>query len=82
MARRNGDTWYVAGLNDWNARELQVVLDFIGEGEYVAEIFSDGVNANRWAEDYKLQKQTVRKGDVLPVRMANGGGWVAILRQM
>ena len=82
MARRNGDTWYVAGLNDWKARELQVVLDFIGEGEYVAEIFSDGVNANRWAEDYKLQKQTVRKGDVLPVRMANGGGWVAILRQM
>ena len=80
MARRNGDTWYVAGLNDWNGRELEVALDFIGEGEYDAQIFMDGVNANRWGEDYKLEKTVVRKGDVLLVRMADGGGWVAILK--
>ena len=80
MARRNGDTWYVAGLNDWNGRELEVALDFIGEGEYDAHIFMDGVNANRWGEDYKLEKTVVRKGDVLPVCMADGGGWVAILK--
>ena len=80
MARRNGDTWYVAGLNDWTGRELQVTLDFLGEGEYEAEIFSDGVNANRWAEDYRLEKTKVHKGDVLPVKMANGGGWAAVIR--
>lgn len=80
MARRNGDTWYVAGLNDWTGRELQVVLDFLGEGTWQAEIFCDGVNANRWAEDYRIDRQTVRKGDSLPVKMANGGGWAAILR--
>ena len=80
MARRNGDTWYVAGLNDWNGRELEVALDFLGEGEYDAQIFMDGVNADRWGEDYKLEKTKVSKGDVLPVRMADGGGWVAILK--
>ena len=80
MARRNGDTWYVAGLNDWTGRELQVTLDFLGEGEYEAEIFSDGVNANRWAEDYKLEKRKVSKDDTLPVKMANGGGWAAVIR--
>ena len=80
MARRNGDTWYVAGLNDWNGRDLEVTLDFLGEGEYDAQIFMDGVNANRWGEDYKLEKTKVSKGDVLPVRMADGGGWVAILK--
>lgn len=80
MARRNGDNWYVAGLNDWTGRELQVVLDFLGEGTWQAEIFCDGVNANRWAEDYRIDRQTVRKGDSLPVKMANGGGWAAILR--
>ena len=80
MARRNGDNWYVAGLNDWTGRELQVVLDFLGEGIWQAEIFCDGVNANRWAEDYRIDRQTVRKGDSLPVKMANGGGWAAILR--
>ena len=80
MARRNGDTWYVAGLNDWIGRELQVTLGFLGEGEYEAEIFSDGVNANRWAEDYRLEKRKVSKDDTLPVKMANGGGWAAVIR--
>lgn len=82
MARRNGDVWYVAGLNDWTGQELQATLDFLGEGEYEAEIFSDGVNANRWAEDYRLERVKVRKGDALPVKMANGGGWAAILRPL
>lgn len=80
IARRNGDTWYVAGLNDWNGRKLEVTLDFLGEGEYDAQIFMDGVNADSWGEDYKLEKTVVSKGDVLPVRMADGGGWVAILK--
>ena len=82
MARRNGDVWYVAGLNDWTGRELQATLDFLGEGEYEAKIFSDGVNANRWAEDYRLERVKVRKGDALPVKMANGGGWAAIIRPL
>lgn len=73
---------HVAGLNDWTGRELQATLDFLGEGEYEAEIFSDGVNANRWAEDYRLERVKVRKGDALPVKMANGGGWAAILRPL
>jgi len=82
MARRNCDTWYVAGLNDWTGRELEAVLDFLGEGDYEAEIFCDGVNADRWAEDYRLEKVRVRKGDVLPVKMADGGGWAAIIRPL
>lgn len=82
MARRNGDVWYVAGLNDWTARELSARLDFLGDGEYEAEIFCDGVNADRWAEDYRIEHMKVRRGDTLPVKMANGGGWTAILRPL
>lgn len=82
MARRNVDTWYVAGLNDWNGRKLEVTLDFLGEGEYDAQIFMDGVNADSWGEDYKLERTVVRKGDVLPVRMADGGGWAAIINPL
>ncbi len=80
IARRSGETWYVAGLNDWNARELSVTLDFLGEGGYEAEIFRDGVNANSWAEDYVLETISVKAGDTLPVNMANGGGWAAIIK--
>lgn len=82
MARRNGENWYVAGLNDWNARELKACLDFLGDGQYEAEIFCDGVNADRWAEDYRIEKVMVSKGDVLDVKMANGGGWAAVIRKV
>ncbi len=80
IARRKGDIWYVAGLNDWNARELSLTLDFLGEGEYEADIFRDGVNANSWAEDFSCGKIKVKAGETLPVNMANGGGWAAIIR--
>lgn len=80
IARRSGDTWYVAGLNDWTRRELALPLDFLGNGEYTAEIFKDGVNADSWAEDYKCETAVVSSGDILPVVMANGGGWAAIIR--
>lgn len=81
IARRNGDVWYVAGLNDWTGRELSLSLDFLEEGEWTADIFKDGVNADSWAEDYMLETVGVSKNDVLSVKMANGGGWAAIIRK-
>ena len=80
IARRSGDTWYVAGLNDWTRRELALPLDFLGDGGYTAAIFKDGVNAECWAEAYKCETAAVSSGDILPVVMANGGGWAAIIR--
>jgi len=41
------------------------------------EIFSDGINADNHAEDYKRIKQEVTAGGKLPVSLAPGGGWVA-----
>lgn len=32
IARRKGDTWYVGGMTDWNARTLTIDLGFLGEG--------------------------------------------------
>lgn len=79
IARRSGDVWYVAGLNDWTRRELSLSLDFLGEGEFSARIFKDGVNADTWAEDYKCETLKVASDDILAVEMAKGGGWAAII---
>ncbi len=78
IARRSGEKWYVAGLNDWNERELPLTLDFLDDKLYDVEIFRDGVNANVWASDYKVEHVTAKKGDSMQVKMANGGGWAAI----
>ena len=81
VARKKGDSWYVGAMTDWTPRELFLDFSFLGEGEYNAEIFSDGVNAHRDATDYKRELTTIRKGDRLKVTLKGGGGWAAILEK-
>ena len=80
IARRKGTVWYVAAMTDWTPRDLTISLDFIGEGQHTADIFADGVNAQKEATDYKHTQQTVTRKDRLSVRLSSGGGWTAIIR--
>ncbi len=77
VARRYRNVWYVGAMTDWTPRELDVDLSFLGEGVWAADIFADGLNAARHAEDYRRTDAMVMAGDVLPIRLAPGGGWVA-----
>ena len=75
IARRKGDTWYVGGMTDWNARTLTIDLGFLGEGAYTAELFRDGVNADKAARDYKRESVEIPADRKLTVKMAPGGGF-------
>ncbi len=77
MARRKGDTWYVAAMTNWTPRTLAIDLSFLGEGSYRTEIFADGINADREATDYNKQTSTVSSSDHIDISMASGGGWAA-----
>ncbi len=79
LARRTGREWYVGAMTDWNARDLELDLSFLPAGEYGMEIFHDGVNADRHAQDYKRVKTNIRSGDKMTIHLAPGGGWVARL---
>ena len=46
MAREKDGIWYVGGLTDWKERDVEVDLSFLGDGEFNAEIFRDGINAD------------------------------------
>ncbi len=81
VARRKGGVWYVAAMTDWTARDLTIDLSFLGDGNYEADIFADGVNAEKEATDYLHLKQTVKAADKLDVHLASGGGWAAIIRK-
>ena len=80
MARRSGDTWYVGGLTDWNARELTIDLSFLPEGDHEVVIFRDGANAYRAASDYKKETIKLPADGKLTVHMAPGGGFAAVIR--
>lgn len=76
-ARRSGDTWYVGGINDWDATELDVDLSFIpGVQSKKVEMFTDGINAHRAARDYKKSETAVSAEGTVKVSLAPGGGFV------
>lgn len=81
VARRKGTTWHVAGISDWTGRKVKIKFDFLSTGKYNAEIFSDGLNANRNGNDYKKTIQTITKGEELTIEMASGGGFAIKLTQ-
>lgn len=70
-ACRKGDTWYVGGITNWEARTVSLDLSFI-EGKQM-ELFVDGINAHRHAEDYKKSVDTVPA--TLTIHLAPGGGF-------
>jgi alpha-glucosidase len=77
----NGD-FYVAGMTDWSPRKFTINCSFLDEGEYTTVIYQDGINADRYASDYKRIEIKVNKSSILNIEMAPGGGWVGRFREV
>ena len=82
VARRKGENWYIGGMTDWTARDFELDLSFLGQGEYEMQAYLDGINASRNAQDYKLISKTVNQNTKLEINMSSGGGYSAIITKM
>lgn len=74
VARRHGSDWYLGSITNWTPRSLRVPLNFLSSGTYRAEIYEDGPNAASDAKQVVVRKQVVRKGQILTLNLAPGGG--------
>ena len=77
MAKRKGSEWYVGAMTDWSKRTLSLDLSFLPEGEYVVELYKDGINADRAARDYRKEVVDLPADRKLEVKMMPGGGFAA-----
>ncbi len=78
--RQKGDTYYLGGMTCWDEHDVSVALAFLPKGKtYKATLLTDGINADRNAEDYSLASRQVTATDTLPIHMASGGGFVVVL---
>ncbi len=78
VARRSNNEWFIGTLNDEHARQLELKLDFLEKGKtYQIEVFEDGRNAHKFAEDYRTFTRKVKQGDVLTMSLAPAGGYTA-----
>lgn len=80
VARRSGAEWYIGAMTDWTGRELTVDFSFLDLGRYTIEMYKDGINVDRFSNDYKKEMGEVSASDTMKIKLAPGGGWVAIIR--
>jgi len=79
VARRKGTTWYIGAMTDATPRKLEISLDFLSDGAYTMTVMKDGINADRYAQDYIREVKQVDKSGRLLIDLASGGGFAAIL---
>lgn len=81
IARKNNDKWYIGAMNDWTPKELVIDFSYLDEGSYNLKIWQDGINADRNGSDFKVLKGVITKTDKHRIKLAPGGGFVAILEK-
>lgn len=56
------DTWYIGGVTDEQAREVEVKLDFLKPGvKYEATIYADAKDASGWVSDVHIGWEAAQK---------------------
>ena len=76
------DNWFIGGKCDENGHTSVVKLDFLDKGrKYDCTIYADAKNAHyeKNPQAYVITKRTVKKGDVLKLAEAPGGGFAVSL---
>ncbi len=81
LARKNAERWYIGAMTNWDSRSLELDMSFLDKGNYEMDIWQDGVNAERYGSDYKKIKLPVSNNSSITIKLASGGGWVAIIRK-
>jgi alpha-glucosidase len=75
VARRHGNQWFLGSLNNWDARQLDLPLDFLGPGNYTAEIYSDANDAADHPKNVRIERNPVTRSSHLQAGLASGGGY-------
>lgn len=73
---RSGDDWYLGAVTDANARAVEVELNFLDDGNYEAQIYRDGPEADYETNPYdiRIERRTVTSEDRLVLPLARSGG--------
>jgi alpha-glucosidase len=80
VARRHGREWFVGSLTGWRPTEIDVPLEFLGHGDFIAEIYSDAPDAAENPKHTVREEKRVNASTLLHVKMAPGGGQAIRIR--
>jgi alpha-glucosidase len=80
IAKRSGDIWFLGVMNNSVGKSVELVLDFLQEGNYEAEVWSDTKRSDNEPKELKKIIRTIKAGSRLKVTMSDNGGYVAVFR--
>ena len=72
------DNWFIGGKCDENGHKAVIKLDFLDQGKtYECTIYSDAADADyeKNPKAYSIIRKQVKRGDVLKINEARGGGF-------
>ena len=77
MARRQGETWYLAAMTNENPREFKFALDFLDKDtSYKMTAWKDGANAEKVPRDAATISEVVSGGNEITLKLKPAGGWI------
>lgn len=81
---RKSDDWYLGSMTNEEGREFTVSLDFLGEGNYEAQIYADAPGTTWQNEPEKVVVSTVPvdKTSTLPITLGAGGGMAVRFKKL
>ena len=76
IARRKGTDWYIGAITNHESRTIRKNLDFLQNGDYTAEIYSDAPSTDPDLNHLVKEVKHINKQTVLNMLLASGGGQV------
>jgi alpha-glucosidase len=76
IARRKGNDWYVGTITNHNSRTINIPTNFLKEGNYEAELFSDANDTDINPNNLIKQTKTITNKDSITININSGGGQV------
>jgi len=74
IARRRGTQWYIGSMTDSSARRIPILLNFIGPGKFIAEVYADDPAAPHQPAKLVQRQFKVTSADTIDAVLAPAGG--------
>jgi len=81
IARKSGNDWYLGAMTDSSERSVRFPLGFLGPGNFDAEVYEDGPDADTQPTQVTVSRRAVTSRTLFSARLARGGGLVAAFRK-
>lgn len=74
--------WYIGAMTGSEPKTIDAKLDFLPDGEYIVQVWQDGPNAEKNANDYSVYEIRATNKHTLNIRMCSEGGCIVkIIKQ-